>query len=346
MVEAIAQELIIQKKYLNQQPLKTIYFGGGTPSLLSAAELELIMETIRDHYPTETNMDITLEANPDDLSLERLTQFKNAGVNRLSIGIQTFDDTVLTFLNRAHHAAMAIETFHLARNVGFENISIDLIFAIPGQGDEDWKKNIQQALALSPNHISAYSLTIEEKTVFGKRAQRGLFTKVSEDVAANQMETLVELLGKGGYQQYEVSNFCQPNFEAVHNTNYWRQQHYLGVGPSAHSFNGVSRQFNISNNAQYVRSIYNGTIPFDREVLSREDKVNEYLLTGLRTVWGCDLKKLHADYQYNLLQTQEPYVNTLLDKGLATLSSDQRLRLTTSGFLLADKIASDLFLIL
>lgn len=341
-MDAICKELILQKEYLQHQPLKTIYYGGGTPSILSDGELQLIQKTILSHYDLKETIEVTLEANPDDLSLEKLVQLKKIGINRLSIGIQSFDDNVLSFLHRVHDKKMAIETFQNARDVGFSNISIDLIYAIPGQDHDQWRKNIELAIALQPEHISAYSLTIEEKTVFGKWSATGKLNKVPDEIAAIQMESLVTILEGNGYDQYEVSNFCRPEFQAVHNSNYWKGDHYLGVGPSAHTYNGVSRQYNIGNNHQYIRSIANGKIPFESEMLTREDKINEYLLTTLRTSWGCDLQKLEADLQHDVRKSHHSYLNQLLQNELASLSGDN-LTLTKKGMMLADKIASDLF---
>jgi oxygen-independent coproporphyrinogen-3 oxidase len=342
MVNAICKELVLQNDYLQRQPLQTIYYGGGTPSILSEKEIHFIKETIDSHYSQEDLMEITLEANPDDLSTDKLQQLRKAGINRLSIGIQSFDDATLTLLNRIHSSEVAIDTFEKARDEGFNNISIDLIYAIPGQGHDRWIKNVEQALALAPEHISAYSLTIEEKTVFGKWSATGKLGTVPDETAAHQMETLVTLLDKNGYEQYEISNFCKPGFQAVHNSNYWKQEHYLGVGPSAHSYNGLTRQNNVSNNHLYIKSITDGRLPFEREVLTREEKINEYLLTTLRTSWGCDLQKLKISFQYDLFELSSKYIEELIQNGLATLSGNN-LRLTRRGMMVADKISSDLF---
>lgn len=291
IVDALRKELGMQQHYLQNEPLATIYFGGGTPSLLDARELEAIFSSIREHFTVEQSAEITLEANPDDLTPQRLESFRNLGINRLSIGIQSFDDDVLKFLNRSHNSQAASQCVIRARQAGFNNISVDLIYAIPGQNDSAWTENIRQAIGLQPNHISSYSLTIEEKTVFGKWSSKGTLNAVSDDIAAVQFETLMTILEKEGFDHYEISNFARPGFQSQHNSSYWRQQKYLGIGPSAHSYNGESRQFNISNNTAYQKAIQTGKIPFEREVLTVEDRINEYLLTGLRTSWGCDLEK-------------------------------------------------------
>ncbi len=344
LVEAIARELELQKTYVSGEAINTIYFGGGTPSLLSEEELALLFETIHKNFSVNAAAEVTLEANPDDLSLSRLKQLRDLGVNRLSIGIQSFDDKVLQFLNRAHNSQSAVVCVEEARSAGFQNISIDLIYAIPGQGDAAWKENIAQAIRLSPEHISSYSLTIEDKTVFGRWASTGKLKATEDDIAATQLETLVTLLEGVGFEQYEVSNFARPGFESKHNSSYWKQERYLGVGPSAHSYNESSRQYNISNNAAYVRSMQQNIIPFTLESLTREDKINDFLLTTLRTQWGTDLKKLQRLYQYDLLADHEQYIKSLCEQKFALLQNDTLL-LTKSGKLLADKIVSDLFML-
>jgi oxygen-independent coproporphyrinogen-3 oxidase len=343
MVEAVARELSLQRKYLGEEPVKTIYFGGGTPSLLTLQELDFIFSAVNKNFRVSQHTEVTLEANPDDLTIEKLKDIRSIGVNRLSIGIQSFDDAVLKYLNRPHSAAEALRCMELSREANFNNISIDLIYAIPGQPDEQWRKNIGLAIALQPEHISAYSLTIEKKTAFGNWYEKGKLIPVKDDLAANQLDLLVDALTSAGYEQYEVSNFSKPGFESRHNSNYWRQEKYLGVGPGAHSYDGRSRQFNVKNNSQYIASINNGSIPFDIEVLSPEDRINEYLLTTLRTSWGSDLELLKNSFNYNLLELHATYVNLLIDNKLAVIEN-AFFKLTRKGRLLADKISSDLFL--
>jgi len=344
MVDAIRKELELQRHYLRDESIATIYFGGGTPSLLHAGELKTIFNSIQQHFAVEPSAEITLEANPDDLTPQRLESFRDLGINRLSIGIQSFDDEVLKFLNRSHNARAAMECVVNARQTGFENISVDLIYAIPGQNDRAWTENIYQAVDLQPNHISSYSLTIEEKTVFGKWSAKGTLHAATDDVAAVQFETLMDVLENRGFEQYEISNFSKPGFQSRHNSNYWKEQKYLGVGPSAHSYNGESRQFNISNNTAYLTSIKTGKIPFEREVLTIEDRINEYLLTGLRTRWGCDAEKIKTEFRYDLLADQHSYIKSLIEKNLIALDGAV-LKLTKAGKLLADRIASDLFVL-
>jgi oxygen-independent coproporphyrinogen-3 oxidase len=334
LIDALIKELHLRKAYL-QEPVKTIYFGGGTPSILPESALKTLLSTVYSLFTVEKDAEITLEANPDDLSQEQLRFFRELGINRLSIGIQSFDDHVLQFLNRVHSSKSAVDSFEMARKEGFDNISIDLIYAIPQQGIALWKKNIDIACELGADHISSYSLTIEEKTVFGKWYERGKLDIVSDDQAAEQLEFLVDTLAREGYEQYEVSNFAKPGFISQHNSSYWKRKHYLGIGPSAHSYNGVSRQYNISNNALYIKGITAGKLHHTYEELTGEDQINDYLLTTLRTSWGADLQLLRDVY---------PYVDQLIRKDLALITQNH-LILTAKGKLLADKISTDLFLL-
>ena len=342
LCKSIAKEIELQKKYLTNNNLTSIYFGGGTPSLLSAEELELLMTAIHRNFNVDVPAEITLEGNPDDLTKEKLALLKEAGINRLSIGIQSFNDAVLKFLNRAHNADSTFSCFENARSLGFNNISLDLIYAIPGQGQDAWKKNIQNTIDLEPEHISAYSLTIEEKTTFGNWQRKGKLEQVDEETAASNFELLISMLKEAGYEHYEVSNFCKPGYYSKHNSSYWKQENYLGVGPSAHSYNGETRQHNISNNAIYQKSIGELKVPYEMEMLSRENKINEFIFTTLRTYWGCDLVKLKSNLGYDLLQVNGDYVHNLAHRQLASLDQGI-LRLTSKGMLLADKIASDFF---
>lgn len=342
LIQALATELVMQRDYLRGEEIDTIYLGGGTPSLLTQEELQLLFDTIRSLHPVAHTAEITLEANPDDLTPKKLEQFKDASINRLSIGIQTFNSERLRFLNRVHDEASAIKSFSDARAAGFNNISIDLMYALPGETHADWTRDIEQALTLNPEHISCYSLTIEPKTAFGKWARTGKLVPEGDDVAAHHLELLMELLPASGYEHYEISNFARPGFHSQHNSSYWRGSSYLGIGPSAHSFNGVSRQYNVSNNHTYIKSIHQQVIPFELEILTRENKINEYILTSLRTAWGTDLQVLRQQYAYDLLAENKHYLSELLDKKLITIEQNV-LKLTNAGKLFADKISSDLF---
>ena len=344
IVRAICLEIGLQRGYLQEDLIHTIYFGGGTPSLLTEQELACIFDAIHRHFTVLPTAEITLEANPDDLTTEKLSLLKRTGINRLSIGIQSFDDTVLKFLNRIHNSRSAEKCIDDARQAGFANISIDLMYAVNGQDNVLWEKSIRKAISLDPEHISSYSLTIENKTVFGKWSSSGKLNRVSDDVSATQLEMLMAELEGAGYDQYEVSNFGKPEFYSLHNSSYWKQEKYLGIGPSAHSYNGISRQFNISNNNTYLNAIKTGKIPFELEVLTREDKINEYLLTTLRTRWGSDLAKINDEFGYDILQEQSVYLKSLIDKNLGAFDGTI-LKLTKAGKLLADMISSDLFVL-
>jgi len=341
LVSALCVEMEMQKEYLEGEPIETIYFGGGTPSLLSAHHMQNLLDAIHKNFVTN-NPEVTLEANPDDLSPENLAMLKAVGVNRLSIGIQSFDDAILRFLNRVHSSSDALHCLKLARNAGFDNISIDLIYAIPGQDNNLLKRNIEKAIAIAPEHISAYSLTVEEKTVFGQQRKKGILPMETEEAAATQMEILMDELRNAGFDQYEISNFCKPGFYSRHNSSYWQQKKYLGIGPSAHSYNGFSRQSNISNNPLYIKSISQSKIPSQVEVLSQANKINEYLFTTLRTTWGCNLNYLLKQLGHDLLKENYWTLNTLLKHELIIIKNDL-MKLTQKGKFLADKIASDLF---
>ncbi len=340
MCKALVSELVLQKDYLAEE-ITTIYLGGGTPSLLNRAELDILFSSIRTQFTLAPQTEITLEANPDDLTKEKLEEIRASGINRLSIGIQSFNDNLLKYLNRAHDAQGARRCLETVREAGFNNISIDLIYAIPGLTQKIWKETLQEALSFLPEHISSYGLTIEERTVFGNWSKRGKLHPVDEENSAQQFELLMAILSHSGYEHYEISNFCKPGFHSRHNSSYWKQSRYLGIGPSAHSYNGDSRQFNIRNNASYIRSINEGIVPFEREVLTRENKINEYILTTLRTDWGCDLSFLKLHLEDDLLHRCGDNLSLLQQKGLLTIGNGILL-LSRKGKLLADKIAEDL----
>jgi oxygen-independent coproporphyrinogen-3 oxidase len=342
LTAAIAKEIGMQKDYLGNESIGTIYFGGGTPSILTKDQISSILRAVTDNFSVTSTAEITLEANPDDLSKEKLEELRQIGVNRLSIGIQSFRDDILTFFNRAHNSAEAVRSINDARAAGFHNISIDLIYGVPGQDNVNWEAGLYEALKFSPQHISAYSLTIEERTAFGKWKAANKLTPMEEGLVADQFEVLMETLTRKGYEHYEISNFSLPGYHSQHNSSYWNRTKYLGVGPSAHSYDGVSRQFNVPNNSTYVRKVEAGEIPSERELLTTADKINEYFMIGLRTSAGCDLEFLSKDYGFTLSDRQKKYVEELvrLDKMVAEGSW---LKLTNKGKLLADKIAADLF---
>ncbi len=344
IVEAIKKEIVLQKNYLPNNHLHTIYFGGGTPSLLNEQELAGIFETIHHTFSVAPHAEITLEANPDDLTKEKLLLLKKQGINRLSIGTQSFQDVCLQYLNRAHNATEAKQSILMAQDKGFDNISIDLIYAIPVANNKVWQEDLQQTVSLQVQHISAYCLTIEEKTVFGRQLQKQLINPINDEFASSQFNSLITHLEQNQFIQYEISNFAKPGFYSQHNSNYWIKNPYLGVGPSAHSYNGSTRQFNIANNGKYLQAVAKNTIPFEKEELSKANQVNEYIMTSLRTIWGCDLRKISHNFDINLLYENKSYIHEYIDKKLLKLEDDV-LKLTNNGKLFADKIASDLFII-
>lgn len=342
MLQAMAQELRLRRHYMGNVSVSSIYLGGGTPSLLSGVAVEGLLGQVTQLFNCQEPLEVTLEANPDDITLDKLAAWRAAGINRLSIGIQSFQDDVLTYLHRAHNSQQALASVALARKVGFDNLSIDLMYALPGVNQAMWEHDLATAMALHPPHVSAYCLTIEKKTAFGRWQQQGKLKAVTEEVAAEQFETLVAVLTEHQYEHYEVSNFSQPGCYARHNTNYWKRGSYLGIGPGAHSYDGQTRQQNVAHNGRYVTSLQQGTIPCTVEVLSRADHINEYIMTGLRTQWGCDLSWLKAEYGYDLQENMATYLQELSDRKLAVLQG-HTLCLTNQGKLLADRIAADLF---
>jgi oxygen-independent coproporphyrinogen-3 oxidase len=344
-VEALVREIELRCDYLGAgPPLETIYFGGGTPSLLTATELDQVFTAIHRHFAVREGAEITLEANPDDLSAAKLRELQRAGVNRLSIGLQSFYEPHLRLMNRAHTAAESTTAVQRAQAAGFENISIDLIYGVPAPGHHIWEADLANALALGVPHVSAYALTIEPGTAFGHRLQKGTFRAAPDEFVATQFEMLLAALRAHGYEQYEISNFCRPGRESRHNANYWRGVPYLGLGPSAHSYDGQNRQFTLANNPQYVAAVLErGAVPVTVDALSATDRANEYLLTTLRTACGCDLAYLRTHLGLDLLATRAAYLAELQAHGWARLAGEV-LTLTDAGKLLADHITLELFI--
>ncbi len=343
-LNALKKEIEVQKEYLKGDKISTIYFGGGTPSLLSESELMNIFETLEKHFVISPDAEITLEANPDDLTKEKIKQLKATPINRLSIGIQSFYDEDLKLMNRAHNAKEAITAVKAAQDSGFENITIDLIYGIQTLTNSHWKNNLTAAFDLEVKHISAYCLTVEPKTAMAHQVKMGQLKNVDEHQSAEQFEIMLDKMKKNNFIQYEISNFCKQGFYSKHNSNYWRKENYLGLGPSAHSYNGHSRQWNISNNPLYIQSLEKGKLNVEKEELTAEQKYNEYILTSLRTMWGTDLNYIEQtfgkEYSAHSLTEAEKYVETK-----KVLHQKNKLLLSDEGKLFADKIASDLFII-
>lgn len=345
LVEAITQELALRADYLGPHAtLETIYFGGGTPSLLTAAELDHIFEAIHRHFWVAADAEITLEANPDDLTASKVQELAASPVNRLSIGLQSFHEPHLRLMNRAHSATESAAAVRVAQAAGFENISIDLIYGVPAPDHGIWEQDLAQAFALQVPHLSCYALTVEPDTVFGRQLKKGAFRPPPDEFVARQFEMLLSEIARYGYEQYEISNFSQPGRESRHNSAYWRGVPYLGLGPSAHSFNGRSRQYTLANNPQYVTAVLERhEVPATIEHLSPTDRANEYLMTSLRTARGTDLRHLRTALGVDLQRQRTDYLTYLQASGWATLTPDDVLILTDKGKLLADQITLELF---
>jgi oxygen-independent coproporphyrinogen-3 oxidase len=340
ITKAILSEIELRKEYLNGETVETIYFGGGTPSLLPTHELEQILGAIDKTHAIGNTPEITLEANPEDLSSEKLGELRSIGINRLSLGTQSFIDTELSWMNRMHSAKQAINSIENAKIIGFNNISIDLIFGLPDQTIADWEFNLETAHSLEIQHISSYGLTVEKKTVLNHRINSGIQKAPDEVLASRFLEMNMEFFPSNGFEHYEVSNFARSGFISKHNSAYWQGTSYLGIGPSAHSFNGNSRQWNVRSNAAYMKKIEAQESFFEKETLSVTDRINEHILTGLRTKWGVQKKVLD--------QIKKGAWNEVL--GLATAVdskylnvSESAITLTSSGIMLADKLTAELF---
>lgn len=341
MIKAIGKEAELRKDYITEK-VDTIYFGGGTPSLFTHDEVKYLIKLFRRNFLVDEQAEITLEANPDDISDLGLLAWKRAGINRLSIGIQSFFEEDLVWMNRAHTVTQTIPSIEMAQAVGFHNISIDLIYGTPGLTDEKWKQNIQTALSLHIPHLSCYALTVEPKTALAKMIATEQSSNVDADKQAVHFSILCQQLGTAGYEHYEISNFALPGFRSQHNSSYWKGKPYLGLGPSAHSFNGKSRQWNIANNALYLKAIAKREVPFEIEWLTETQQFNEYIMTALRTMEGISLEKVGADWGEEKTIELNSCAQKYLQNGALQINSNY-LRLTESGKFLADGIAADLF---
>ena len=343
MVLALAKELQMRKVAFEEKIVETVYFGGGTPSVLSNADLEFLIATVYENYKVCENPEITIEANPDDLSESRIAELANSKINRLSIGIQSFFEEDLQLMNRAHNAEEAKKCVEFATK-HFDNISLDLIYGIPGLSNEKWKQNIETALSFGIPHISSYALTVEPKTALKKLIQTGKIAEPNDEAAQEHFLILVEMLEANGFIHYELSNFGKENYFSKNNSAYWLGKKYIGIGPSAHSYDGISRSWNVANNFIYLKSLADNQLPNETEILSITDRYNEYIMTGLRTIWGVSLERIHAEFgqiylDYLLAQSQKFVADGLLSIG------NKILKTTKKGKFLTDGIASDLFLV-
>jgi len=341
LLAALVKEIKLQKIYLAGETIETIYFGGGTPSLLSDVEIGNIINAITEVHSVSSTAEITLEANPDDLTREKLRSLKQTPVNRFSIGLQSFFDDDLQWMNRVHRGAEAESAVKRVQDTGFENITVDLIYGYPLLTDQKWKHNLDKVFELDVPHVSAYSITVEPKTALASFIKQKKQPPMSDEQSAAQFIYMMDAMQQNGFEHYEISNYCKPGFYSRHNSNYWRGVKYLGIGPSAHSYNGETRQWNIANNAKYIQGIETGKIQAETELLTETNRLNEYIMTALRTTWGLDLNKLNtiaAAAANQLLVEAEPF----FDKEWIKKESDI-ITLTQTGKLYADHIASELF---
>ena len=351
MVLALAKEIKLRKSEFQNESVATIYFGGGTPSRLSIADLRFLIATIYEQYTIVEKPEITLEANPDDLSESYLLELKAIGVNRLSIGIQSFFEDDLKLMNRAHNSEEAKKCLEIATRY-FDNISLDLIYGIPDlsqngeqakqMSNERWLQNIETALSFGIPHISSYALTVEPKTALNKLIQTGKIASPNDEVAQEHFMILVETLEKNGFVHYELSNFGKENYFSKNNSAYWLGKKYIGIGPSAHSYDGISRSWNIANNALYLKAIQNDELPNEVEKLTLQDRYNEYIMTGLRTIWGVSLVRIEQEFGIDFLNYLKKQSQKFIDDGLLSITDDI-LKPTLKGKFLTDGIASDLF---
>ncbi len=342
-VEALKREIVSRKSYLGDEIIDTIYFGGGTPSLLSIDKIDEILKCIDKIYSIKSDPEITLEVNPDTMEREQLFSLKHIGINRVSLGIQSFFDEDLRYLERRHNSKHALQLIDDLVSIAFEKSTLDLIYGIPTLTEEKWNKNIDIFLSTGIKHLSSYALTVEPKTILHQRIESGKCQGVSEESAINHYNILIKRLKENDFEHYEISNFAKENHRSLHNCLYWNDGHYVGFGPSAHSYDGKSRQWNVSNLTRYIDNDFDNDVCFEKEFLTRDDKYNEYVMTSLRTSWGCSIEKIHDEYgaQYSdyFLKNVRKYV----DEGKMIVNKD-RFRLSEEGLLFADGIAADLFL--
>ena len=350
MIESLLHEIEIrsesgQKKFSiieTGEEIKTIYFGGGTPSLLTYQELEKILSAIHSKYTVSPGAEITLEANPDDINIEKLSEWKLAGINRLSIGIQSFIERDLIWMNRAHNSAQALQCIQQSREAGIPNFSIDLIFGTPGLTNEEWKQNVQTVIDLNVPHIACYALTVEPKTALDKMIHLKKKENIDNDLQAEQYSILMNMMQDAGYEHYEISNFAKPGFRSRHNSSYWEGKKYIGIGPSAHSYDGTNRQWNVANNAVYIKAMRHNDIPLEEESLSGIQKLNEYIMVSLRTMEGMDLQFIEERFFIEERNRIEVILQAELQNGNMKKSGN-KIILTNEGKLLADAISVKLF---
>lgn len=340
MILALAKEIAMRKNEV-QDKVETIYFGGGTPSVLPIEDIQFLIDEVYKNYNVIENPEITIEANPDDLTDLQIRKFANSQINRLSIGIQSFFEDDLQMMNRAHNAVQAKKCLEEATRY-FDNITLDLIYGIPNMSNEKWLKNIETALSFGIPHISAYALTVEPRTALKKLIEKGKIQQPKDETAENHFFILAEKLKENGFIHYELSNFGKEGYFSKNNTSYWSGKKYIGIGPSAHSYNGTHRSWNVANNSVYIKEIQNGNLPNEIEKLTISDRYNEYVMTGLRTIWGISLEKIRADFGHNYYDYLIKASENLIAKGLLE-NNGQKITVTQKGKFLSDGLASELF---
>lgn len=339
---AIKKEIFLQKEYLKTKNINTVYFGGGTPSLLSKEEVFEIWNEIEKYFSVGADAEITLEANPDDLSIEKLAELSQTPINRLSIGIQSFSDADLKLLNRVHTSKEAFDSVNNAKDAGFKNITIDLMYGIHTLTNERWKQNLEKVFSFDVQHVSCYSLTVEPRTALHSFIQKGQLENIDVKKSAEQFEILMEYMAKNKFIHYEISNFCKEGFYSRHNSSYWKGHSYLGLGPSAHSYDGCSRQWNVRNNSSYINSTNNNILLYEREELTEVQKFNEYILTALRTIWGVDLIHVQKFFSDAVVAHLTREISAFIENKMI-FREGEKLFLTNKGKLYADSITSNLF---
>jgi len=342
LIEAIKFELILRKNFFNKNKIETIYFGGGTPSMINPNYIGKVIKQIKNNFSVNSNLEITIEANPDDINYNRLAKWKKYGVNRISLGIQTLNDKTLKFINRNHNKSTAISSIKKISEY-FDNFSVDLIYGIPGNRNDKLENDINEIIKFSPPHISAYSLSIEKKTVFYNWLKNNIIKEEEEEEIIRQFNLLKKILKNEKYIQYETSSFCKKGYESKHNSGYWKRKKYLGIGPSAHSFDGKFRSWNISNNNKYISALNKNIIPNTEEKLSKKMTINEIIMIGIRTKWGIDNNQLVTQLNYDILKNQKQTINKLIDEELIYIKKT-KIKATTKGSILLDYITEKLLI--
>ena len=342
---SLTKEIKQRKDYLSEEStVSTIYFGGGTPSVLNIKQIRKVIKALHTDFPIEKDAEISFEINPDDADKSYLRDLRREGINRLSIGVQSWDDKYLKMLNRRHDAGQSHEAINTARETGFDNISVDLIYGIPGMTPGEWEKALGTTFKLGIEHISAYHLTIEKNTMFGKMKDLGELEETDEEISEKHFAILTDLARKNNYIHYEISNLCKEGYYSRHNTNYWKQVNYLGLGPSAHSYNGYSRQWNVANIAEYMEKTDKGTACFEKEILDEKVRYNEYIMTGLRTIWGVDMNYIETSFNKETHDYLLNLSSRFIKYGMVAMSGGNNLVLTDQGRLISDNIISELMM--